>query len=84
MVQTNLIKAFIQKILPCYRTRIHTLILVLTSLGLKTSVWRPMVTDICDGLSIHKPRRLQDNSKLLRSPSASPSLQCLSGWLAAL
>lgn len=24
MIQTNLIKAFIQKILPCYRTRIHT------------------------------------------------------------
>lgn len=38
MVQTNLIKAFIQKILPYYRTKIHILILVLTSLRLKNSV----------------------------------------------
>lgn len=81
MVQTNLIKAFIQKILPCYRTRIHTLILVLTSLGLKNSVWRPRVTDICAGLSTHKPCWLQDTSELLCSPPASPSLQYLSGWL---
>lgn len=58
MVQTNLINAFIQKILPFCRTRIHTLTLVLTSLGLKNSVRRPRVTDT------HKPCWLQDTSEL--------------------
>lgn len=55
MVQTNLIKAFIQKILPCYRTRIHKLILVLTSLGLKNSAWRPRVSDTCARLVLTNP-----------------------------
>lgn len=45
-VQTNLIKAFMQKILPCYPTGIHTMILVLTSLGLRP-VRMPRVTNIC-------------------------------------
>ena len=53
MIQINIIKAFIQKILPCYR-RIHTLILVLTSLWLKSSVWRPRVTDVL-GLAVTNP-----------------------------
>lgn len=64
MVQTNLIKAFIQKILPYYRTKIHTLILVLTSLGLKNSLWKPRINEICAGLSTHKPCWLQDTSEL--------------------
>lgn len=81
MVQTNLIKAFIQKILPCYRTRIHTLILVLTSLGLKNSVERPRVTDMfCAGLSTHKLYQLQDTLEHLWSPSASPSFT-VSFWM---
>lgn len=64
MVQTNLIKAFIQKILPYCRTKIHTLILVLTSLGLKNSVWKPRIHEICAELSTHRPCWLQDTSEL--------------------
>lgn len=82
MVQTNLIKAFIQKILPYYRTKIRTLILVLTSLGLKNSVWKPRINETCAGLSIHKPYWLQDPSPLVSS--CIPILSVLSGWLLAL
>lgn len=84
MVQTNLIKAFIQKILPYYRTKIHTLILVLTSLGLKNSLWKPRINEICAGLSTHKLCWLQDTSELPSGLLLHPYPYSISGWLLAL